>query len=211
MTHSEPDSQAVPCLCPHPCTCRLRGIFHIPVHYHVMGMVWSVHVWLEAWNLIHHPTNEKRKCCSSRTYLLSFLLTGKLDVCFMVIRWSSEDIIFTSLSKDFIGWVAKYNGSYTFVIWKLYINSMHKLAWCTDQIVYTKLSYSLLTQIKVAEYWSHTHNYCIYSKFTYAHYNFHLKQLWLEVSYLPCFAAVAHTATVSCTVWTSDHAHLSIP
>ena len=45
------------------------------------------------------------------------------------------------------------------------------------ELVYTKLSYSLLTQIKVAEYWSHTHNYCIYSKFTYAHYNFHLKQL----------------------------------
>ena len=117
-----------------PCTCRLRGIFHIPVPYHVMGMVWSVHVWLEAWNLIHHPTNERRKCCSSRAYLLSFLLTGKLDVCFMVVRWSSKDISFTSFSKDFIGWKAKYNGSYTFVIWKLYINSMHKLAWCTGRI-----------------------------------------------------------------------------
>ena len=43
----EPHFQAVSHLSPRtiPCT---GDIFHIPVHYHVVGMVWSMHVWLQA-------------------------------------------------------------------------------------------------------------------------------------------------------------------
>ena len=52
----------------------------------------------------------------------------------------------TLFSKYFIGWTVEYNGLDTPVMYKLYNNSLHKTS-MMYRIVYTKLNYSLLSQL----------------------------------------------------------------